>query len=109
MQAQPNLRRICGRGRYPRPSSDIRYRPGADFQFTAKPDSNADSTFAAILPDEVKVTKRAPVHPAGRHAGAGALARLLAHRRICHTVGELKAKAEVGKIRPHSNPITYFD
>jgi hypothetical protein len=89
--------------------SDV--RPGSDFQFTAKPDNNADSTFAAILPDEVRVTRRATdlFEPARRNSGAGALARLLAQHGLATTAGELKAKAEVGTVRPHSNPITYFD
>jgi len=33
-------------------------RPGNEFQLTVKPTSLACSTFAAILPDEIKVTRR---------------------------------------------------
>jgi hypothetical protein len=33
-------------------------RPGAEFQLTAKPSNMAQSTFAAVLPEEIRVTRR---------------------------------------------------
>jgi hypothetical protein len=69
-------------------------RPGADFRFTAKPTVAAASTFAALLPDELRFTRRAaelfnlpgdtPVlaNWHGAHHTEG----------FATTVGELKAK-----------------
>jgi hypothetical protein len=70
-------------------------RSGAEFEFTVKPASKAPATFAALLPDELRVTN----HAAELFSLPDATP-VLAHWHgqwrtdgFATTVGELKAKA----------------
>jgi hypothetical protein len=83
-------------------------RPGGEFKFVAKPHCAAPSTFAALLPGELRVTRYAnslftlpddtPVlaHWHGNWRTDG----------FATTVGELKKKAKE-EFAGHSNPVTY--
>ena len=76
-------------------------RPGADFQFTAKPTNQAPAAFAALLPDELRVAKRA-----ADIFGLPDATPVLAHRHgqwrtdgFATTVGELKARRSLPKAK----------
>jgi hypothetical protein len=72
-------------------------RDGSEFRFSAKPDNAAPSTFAAVLPNELRVTRHA-----AQLFGLPATTPVLAHwhgqyrtEGFATTVGELKAKADL--------------